>query len=171
MAASDRVSINEALPLLQVHGLIEWDELGLHLGLSDAAIKEISSMVGEVNLKRRVMISKWLQSDLKATWSKLAKALLMMNPPYKVLAAKIRQQHYPGTEAATSLRDDQETDEEPSAETSEFFQSDTSMTSHQCSCRGTILMYFVYESSNARAYTSHNNKLFFWERVFYSCLE
>ena len=38
------------------------------------------------------MMSRWLQSDLEATWSKLAKALLKMNPPYKVVAAKIRQQ-------------------------------------------------------------------------------
>ena len=88
---AERVSINEALPLLQE--VVEWEELGLHLGLSDAAIKEIRSMVGEtISIKRMVMMSRWLQIDLEATWSKLANALLKMNPPYKVLAAKIRQQ-------------------------------------------------------------------------------
>ena len=88
---AERVSVNEALPLLQ--GVVEWEELGLNLGLSDAVIKEIRIMVGDVTIKRIVMISKWIQSDLEATWSKLAKALLKMNPPYKVVAAKIRQQH------------------------------------------------------------------------------
>ena len=88
---AERVSVNEALPLLQ--GVVEWEELGLNLGLSDAVIKEIRIMVGDVTIKRMVMISKWIQSDLEATWSKLAKALLKMNPPYKVVAAKIRQQH------------------------------------------------------------------------------
>ena len=120
MAASDRVPINKALPLLQLHGLIEWDELALHLGLSDAAIKEISSMVGEVSLKRRVMISKWLQSDLEATWSKLAKALLKMNPPYKVLAANIRQQYScPSLEAVTH-QDGQKEYQEPNGEKCKF---------------------------------------------------
>ena len=88
---AERVSVNEALPLLQ--GVVEWEELGLNLGLSDAVIKEIRSMIGDVTIKRIVMISKWIQSDIEATWSKLAKALLKMNPPYKVVAAKIRQQH------------------------------------------------------------------------------
>ena len=87
---AERVSINEALPFLE--GVVEWEELGLHLGLSDAVIKEIRSAVGDVSIKRMVMMSRWLQSDLEATWSKLAKALLKMNPPYKVVAAKIRQQ-------------------------------------------------------------------------------
>ena len=88
---AERVSVNEALPLLQ--GVVEWEELGLNLGLSDAVIKEIRSMIGDVTIKRIIMVSKWIQSDLEATWSKLAKALLKMNPPYKVVAAKIRQQH------------------------------------------------------------------------------
>ena len=87
---AERVSINEAMPLLQ--GIVEWDELGLYLGLSDAVIKEIRSAYGDVSTKRMLMMSKWIQSDLEATWSKLAKALLKMNPPYKVVAAKIRQQ-------------------------------------------------------------------------------
>ena len=88
---AERVSVNEALPLLQ--GVVEWEELGLYLGLSDAMIKEIRSTYGDVSTKRMIMMSKWIQSDLEATWSKLAKALLKMNPPYKVVAAKIRQQH------------------------------------------------------------------------------
>ena len=87
---AEHVSVNEALPLLQ--GVVEWEELGLNLGLSDAVIKEMRSAIGDVTIKRIIMISKWIQSDLEATWSKLAKALLKMNPPYKVVAAKIRQQ-------------------------------------------------------------------------------
>ena len=120
MAASDRVPINEALPLLQE--VVEWEELGFHLDLSDAAIKEIRAMVGEtLSIKRMVMLSRWLQSDLEATWAKLAKALLKMNPPYKVLAAKIKQQYScPSLEAVTVTHQDQKTRQEPSGEKCEF---------------------------------------------------
>ena len=120
MAASDRVSINEALPLLQ--DVVEWEELGFHLGLSDAAIKEIRAMVGEtVSIKRMVMMSRWVQSDLEATWSKLAKALLKMNPPYKVLAAKIRQQYScPSSEASVTHQDGQKERQEPNGEKCKF---------------------------------------------------
>ena len=115
MAASDRVSLKEVIPLLQRRGVTEWEDLGLLLGFSDAAIKEISSIVGEVDMKRRVMVSKWLQSDLEATWSKLAKALLEMNPPYKVLAADIRRQYCPNVaEAATRHDSGQKASREPS---------------------------------------------------------
>jgi hypothetical protein len=98
---AERVSVNEAFPLLQ--GVIEWEELGLNLGLSDAVIREIRSMIGDVSIKRMVMMSKWIQSDLEATWSKLAKALLKMNPPYKVVAAKIRQQRGLSPETSKEL--------------------------------------------------------------------
>ena len=107
---AERVSVNEALPLLQ--GVVEWEELGLNLGLSDAVIKEIRIMVGDVTIKRMVMISKWIQSDLKATWSKLAKALLKMSPPYKVVAAKIRQERGLSPEPAAH--------QEPSGEKCKF---------------------------------------------------
>ena len=127
MAASDRVSINKALPLLQE--VVEWEELGFHLGLSDAAIKEIRAMVGEtVSIKRMVMMSRWLQSDLEATWSKLAKALLKMNPPYKVLAAKIRQQYScPSSEA---VDDGQKACQEPSGEKCKFICQTMSRVAH-----------------------------------------
>ena len=107
---AERVSINEALPFLQ--GVVEWEELGLHLGLSDAVIKEIRSAVGDVSIKRMVMMSRWLQSDLEATWSKLAKALLKMNPPYKVVAAKIRQQR--GLSPEHEVHNDTTSSQEPS---------------------------------------------------------
>ena len=109
---AERVSINEALPLLQ--GVVEWEELGLHLGLSDAVIREIRSTIGDVSIKRLAMMRKWLQSDLEATWSKLAKALLKMNPPYKVVAAKIRQQRGLSPEAGDQQGDSN--DQEPSGE-------------------------------------------------------
>ena len=86
-AASDCVSMNEVFPLLKE--VTEWEELGLHLGLSLAAIMEIRSIPGGVGEKRIVMMSKWLQSDLEATWDKLAKALLKLN--YKVLSTQIRK--------------------------------------------------------------------------------
>ena len=107
---AERVSVNEALPLLQ--GVVEWDELGLYLGLSDAVIIEIRSAIGDVGTKRMVMMSRWIQSDLEATWSKLAKALLKMNPPYKVVAAKIRQERGLSPEPAAH--------QEPSGEQCKF---------------------------------------------------
>ena len=113
---AERVSINEALPLLQ--GVVEWEELGLHLGLSDAVIREIRSEIGDVSIKRMAMMRKWLQIDLEATWSKLAKALLKMNAPYKVLAEKIRRQH--GLSPEPGVRQDASAHQEPSGEKCKF---------------------------------------------------
>ena len=87
--ASERVSMNEVIPLLKE--VTEWEELGLYLGLSMPAIMEISRRPGVVDIKRTAMMTKLLQSDLEATWDKLAKALLNMD--YKVLSSQIRKKY------------------------------------------------------------------------------
>ena len=112
-AASDRVSMNEVFPLLKE--VTEWEELGLHLGLSMAAIMEIRSIPGGVGEKRIVMMSKWLHSDLEATWNKLAKALLKMN--YKVLSTQIRKKFCSSdTEVVGSPAQAVQEEAEPSSE-------------------------------------------------------
>ena len=91
MAAGDQVPISEVVSLLKE--VTELEELGVHLGLSLAAIKEIGSFRGELSDKRLRLISRWLQSDPDASWAKLTKALLKLN--YRVLALRIHQQYCP----------------------------------------------------------------------------
>ena len=63
------VSLNEVVPLLDV--VSELDLLALHLGLSEAAIVEVRSIPCGLVAKQILLVSKWLQSDVEASWSKL----------------------------------------------------------------------------------------------------
>ena len=75
---SENVSIGEACRLLEA--LDEWEEVALHLGLSDKTIQEIRGLCGRNSLRREVMVLKWAQrEDLEPSWSKLEKALISAN--------------------------------------------------------------------------------------------
>jgi len=55
----------------------DWQTLGIKLGLPDFMIEEIrinANVYGIVQQRQR-MITRWLEYDLKASWSKLADAL------------------------------------------------------------------------------------------------
>ena len=84
---SENVSIDEVCRLLET--LDEWEEVALHLGLSDQTIQEIRGLSGGNSLRREVMVLRWVQwKDLEPSWSKLEEALVRANQePY---AAKIR---------------------------------------------------------------------------------
>ena len=84
---SEIVSISEVCRLLEA--LDEWEEVALHLGLSDETVQEIRGLCGRNSLRREVMVLKWAQrEDLEPSWSKLEKALVSANQePH---AAKIR---------------------------------------------------------------------------------
>ena len=84
---SENVSISEVCRLLEA--LDEWEEVALHLGLSDKTIQEIRGLFGGNSLRREVMVLKWAQrEDLEPSWSKLEEALVSANQePH---AAKIR---------------------------------------------------------------------------------
>ena len=84
---SENVSIDEVCRLLET--LYEWEEVALHLGLSDQTIQEVRGLSGGNSLHREVMVLRWVQrEDLEPSWSKLEEALVSANQePY---AAMIR---------------------------------------------------------------------------------
>jgi hypothetical protein len=105
---SENVSIDEVCRLLEA--LDEWEEVALHLGLSDQTIQEIRGLSGGNSLRREVMVLKWVQCEkLEPSWSKLEKALVSTNQESH--AAKIRARSRtsvnPGiTATATTSLDD-----------------------------------------------------------------
>ena len=101
---SENVSIGEVCRLLEA--LDEWEEVALHLGLSDKTIQEIRGLSGGNSLRREVMVSRWVQcKDLEPSWSKLEEALVRANQePH---AAKIRaRQRTPTNPAITATNSD-----------------------------------------------------------------
>ena len=84
---SENVSIGEVCRLLE--RLDKWEEVALHLGLSDKTIQEIRGLSGGNSLRREVMVSRWVQrEDLEPSWCKLEEALISANQ--ELHAAKIR---------------------------------------------------------------------------------
>ena len=86
--------------------LDEWEEVALHLGLSDKTIQEIRRLSNGNNLRKEVMVSRWVQcKDLEPSWSKLEEALVRANQePH---AAKIRtRQRTPTNPAITATNSD-----------------------------------------------------------------
>ena len=84
---SENISVDEVCRLLET--LDEWEEVALHLGLSDQTIQEIRGLSGGNNVRREAMVSKWVQcEELELSWSKLEKALVSANQ--EAPAAKIR---------------------------------------------------------------------------------
>ena len=65
----------------------EWHDLGLQLGLPEYILKQIESNP-DIEGHIRMMLSKWLDYDTKASWEKLASALNTMGK--NSIAAKIR---------------------------------------------------------------------------------
>ena len=99
-----RIVITRGCPLLET--LDEWEEVALHLGLSDKTIQEIRGLTGGNSLHREVMVSRWIQrEDLEPSWSKLEEALISANQePH---AAMIRaRQRTPTNLAFTATRSD-----------------------------------------------------------------
>ena len=90
----ENISIDEVCRLLEM--LDEWEEVALHLGLSDQAIQEIRRLSGGNSVRTRAMVSKWVQcKELEPSWSKLEKALVSANQ--ETYAAKIRARSHTPT--------------------------------------------------------------------------
>ena len=95
---SENVSVDEVCRLLET--LDEWEDVALHLGLSDEMIQAIREHSGEVSLRRAAMVSKWVHSrELEPSWSKLENALVRSKQESH--AAKIRARSYETTPTAT----------------------------------------------------------------------
>ena len=92
---SENVSIEEVCRLLET--LDEWEEVALHLGLSDQTIQEIRGLFGGNSVRTKAIVSKWVQNEkLEPSWSKLEKALVSANQ--ETHAAKIRARSHTPTE-------------------------------------------------------------------------
>ena len=99
---SENVSIDQVCRLLET--LDEWEEVALQLGLSDQTIQEIRGLSGGNSVRRKAMVSKWVQcEELEPSWSKLEKALVSANQ--EAHAEKIRARLHtpsPGITTATT---------------------------------------------------------------------
>ena len=78
--------------VIAVKDVVEWYDLGLQLGLPDATLASIATHP-DIEGHRRMMLSKWLQYDPKASWEKLAAALSKIGK--NVIAANVRRQFVP----------------------------------------------------------------------------
>ena len=99
---SENISTDEVCRLLEALDIDEWEEVALHLGLSDKTIQEIRGLSGGNSLRRKAMVTKWVQrEDLEPSWSKLEEALISANQePH---AATIRDRiHTPTNPAITT---------------------------------------------------------------------
>ena len=85
-----------------LEALDEWKEVTLHLGLSDKTIQEIRGLSGGNSLRKKAMVSKWVQcEDLEPSWSKLEEALDSANQqPH---AAKVRERSRTPTNPAITV--------------------------------------------------------------------
>ena len=120
---SENVSVGEVCRLLET--LDEWEEVALHLGLSDKTIQEIRRLSGGNSLRREAMISKWVQrDDLEPSWSKLEEALVRANQePH---AAKVRERSRTPTNpaiTATSSDDLKEASNSEKGNACSYFQT------------------------------------------------
>ena len=100
---SENISVEQVCRLLET--LDEWEEVALQLGLSDQMIQEIRGLSGGNSVRRKAMVSKWIQcEELEPSWSKLEKALVSANQ--EAPAAKIRvrlRSPKPGITTASTL--------------------------------------------------------------------
>ena len=107
---SENVSIGEVCRLLEA--LDEWEEVALHLGLSDKTIQEIRGLSGGNSLRREVMVSRWVQrEDLEPSWRKLEETLVSANqePHAAMIKARRRTPTNPAftaTSTTTTSSDD-----------------------------------------------------------------
>ena len=79
--------------------ITEWHELGLQLDLPESILRLIGSSP-DIEGHLRMMLSKWLDYDPKASWDKLANALNAMGK--NTIAANIRSK-YVGAAPTTTL--------------------------------------------------------------------
>lgn len=81
-------SLPEAEVTLAIKAVVNWQGLGLHLGLKPELLEFIAQNYAP-ELQKQMMVIKWLQSDVEATWEKLAGALEKID--MDKVAASIRE--------------------------------------------------------------------------------
>lgn len=81
-------SLPEAEVTLAIKAVVNWQGLGLYLGLKPELLEFIAQNYAP-ELQKQMMVVKWLQSDVEATWEKLAGALEKID--MNTMAANIRE--------------------------------------------------------------------------------
>ena len=103
---SENVSTDEVCRLLET--LDEWEEVALHLGLSDKTIQEIRGLSGGNNLRKEVMVLRWVQcKDLEPSWSKLEEALVRANQEHHAATIRARKRTLTNPAITATSSDDQ----------------------------------------------------------------
>ena len=98
-------SLPEAEVTLAIKAVVNWQGLGLHLGLKPEVLEFIAQNYGP-ELQKQMMVIKWLQSDVEATWEKLAGALEKID--MNTVAANIRERF---TATTVGCRNQSESDD------------------------------------------------------------
>ena len=80
--------------------VVNWDELGTYLGLEDSEIREIERDHQSTARRRIVMLAKWIEKDVDASWEKVIEALKSISQT--VLALKLEDK-YCTSEATPAL--------------------------------------------------------------------
>ena len=81
-------SLPEAEVTLAIKSVVNWQGLGLYLGLKPELLEFIAQNYAP-ELQKQMMVIKWLQSDVEATWEKLAGALEKID--MNTMAANVRE--------------------------------------------------------------------------------
>ena len=79
--------------------MVHWDVLGTHLGLEESEITEIERDHQRTARRRIVMLAKWIEKDIDASWEKVIESLKSMSQT--VLASKLEEKYC--TSEATPL--------------------------------------------------------------------
>ena len=121
---SENISTDEVCRLLEALDIDEWEEVALHLGLSDKTIREIRELSGGNSLRREAMVTKWVQREyLEPSWSKLEEALVRANQDpnaTKIGVARSRTPTNPAITAAATSDDLKEANDHDSEKGIEF---------------------------------------------------
>ena len=100
LAMSDNVEFELQHIVVAVKDAItKWHDLGLQLGLPDSILMSIHHDP-DTESHLRIMLSKWLSYDPKASWEKLANALTTID--MKAIAANIRSKYMKATIATAA---------------------------------------------------------------------
>ena len=71
--------------------VVDWDVLGTYLGLEDSEIREIERDHQSTARRRIVMLAKWMEKDVDASWEKVIEALKSISQT--VLASQLKEKY------------------------------------------------------------------------------
>ena len=86
----DRLELRDAVLATKDVAGIQWYDLGLQLRLLPSILDTIAADHQTSDDRKRMMLSKWLQSDPEASWERLAAALALIG--HETTAANVRAQ-------------------------------------------------------------------------------